>query len=351
MRDIGDGSTAARDALREALPVAREAAAIDAVRVEAHADVVVCGNLGEILLHLGELDEGERWLHHADGRARQAGLVSLHRRNGVNLGEALLARGQPDAALALLSSRMGTAVAAADEPVTRLRLHHAMYRACDALGQPARALEHLKSYLAIERRRAVQQLQAQSRLLVSRREAEQARQDLQHQQRRAADLEREAQRDPLTGLINRREADRRLPALLARSAAGGVPLAFAMLDLDRFKQVNDAFGHPTGDAVLRRFADVVSAHLRGDDLLVRWGGEEFLLVLTDAAPDAALEVVERLRRAVQGEPWGLIAPGLAVTVSVGLASGSGPGPELLVRRADDALYRAKALGRNRVVVA
>lgn len=351
MRDTDD-IAAARAVLREALPLAREAVAHEGLRRDAYADVVVTGNLGEVLLHLGDTTEAEGWLRHADTRAAEAGLVLQHRRNGANLGEALLARERAEEAWALLGSRLDQGgVAAADEPVTRMRLHHALARAAEALGRPADALRHLKAYLSIERRRSLQQAEAQARLLVTRREAEQARLELAAQARRAEVLEREAQRDPLTGLANRREADRRLPELLARSAASGQPATLAMLDLDRFKQVNDVFGHAVGDAVLRRFAEVVTAQLRGDDLLVRWGGEEFLLVLTGTAPEDAPEVAERLRRSVQAEPWSAIAPGLAVTVSIGLTSGTGPGPELLVRRADDALYRAKAAGRNRVATA
>jgi diguanylate cyclase (GGDEF)-like protein len=169
-------------------------------------------------------------------------------------------------------------------------------------------------------------------------------------ERARADLEELATRDPLTGLDNRRglllDASRLLPD------DGPTPaIAVLVCDIDRFKHINDGHGHPVGDRVLVRFAELALGELRRDvDLLARWGGEEFVAVLPGAALEEALAVAERLRSAVEAEPF-LVPPlRLHLTVSIGvatLASGERTlGPA--IARADAALYAAKQAGRNRI---
>jgi diguanylate cyclase (GGDEF)-like protein len=194
----------------------------------------------------------------------------------------------------------------------------------------------------------VSQLQAQSALFVTRVEAERARVEAHAERERAAEMERRSLRDPLTGLGNRRLMEQRLPALLADAERAGQPVSVALVDLDRFKDVNDRFGHPVGDAVLVRTAELLRSCTRGGDLLVRLGGEEFLIVLAGATLDTAREVTERLRSSMQRLAWDELAPGLAVTLSVGLASTPPFDADALNRAADEALYRAKRAGRNRV---
>lgn len=166
-------------------------------------------------------------------------------------------------------------------------------------------------------------------------------------------LERQALVDGLTGLANRRVAEETLAAELARATRFGSPLTLVMADLDSFKGVNDRYGHPAGDVVLREFAGVLQESLREIDLAARWGGEEFCLVLpgTDAA--GAARLAERLRRVLE-ERAILTAEGVpfAVTASFGVAEC----PPLatvddLVAAADAALYEAKRAGRNRVAIA
>jgi diguanylate cyclase (GGDEF)-like protein len=140
----------------------------------------------------------------------------------------------------------------------------------------------------------------------------------------------------------------RLPRLLAEAEAARSPLALAMLDLDHFKQINDRFGHLVGDQVLVTVAQMLRERLRGTDLLARTGGEEFLAVLPDATPARAREVCERIRAHMEAHDWSGIAPGLKVTVSIGLASSPPCEEAVLMARADAALYRAKAGGRNRI---
>jgi diguanylate cyclase (GGDEF)-like protein len=174
-------------------------------------------------------------------------------------------------------------------------------------------------------------------------ELREAQAALQQQNVKLAEL---ARTDGLTGLKNRRHLLEEAEAHLAFAARQGLPLSFVMLDVDHFKAYNDAFGHPAGDEVLRRVAQVLRTALRECDVVARYGGEEFIILLpaTDAA--TGVEVAERLRAAIAGGPW----PHRGVTASFGLAC-SGEGPDTvaeLVAAADRALYCAKRQGRNRV---
>lgn len=159
--------------------------------------------------------------------------------------------------------------------------------------------------------------------------------------------------DPLTGLHNRRYLDAHLPKLLARAVARRRPLSVMMADIDLFKAINDRWGHPSGDDVLREFADRLRQNIRGIDLICRFGGEEFVVVMPDTERDMAEMVAERLRVAIASEPF-TVDDGknaIAVTTSVGVvgcAGGNGD-PADLLKHADAALYDAKSKGRNRVV--
>ncbi|MCD1266188.1 PleD family two-component system response regulator [Shinella sp. AETb1-6] len=161
--------------------------------------------------------------------------------------------------------------------------------------------------------------------------------------------------DGLTGLHNRRYLDNHLKLLIDRAAARGRALAVCITDIDRFKLVNDTYGHDAGDVVLREFASRVRSAVRGADLACRYGGEEFVLVMPDTTPDMAAGVAERLRAIVESEPFRI--PGtdvaLSVTASLGIAAmlPGGDTPDALLKRADNALYEAKRSGRNRVVAA
>jgi diguanylate cyclase (GGDEF)-like protein len=166
-------------------------------------------------------------------------------------------------------------------------------------------------------------------------------------------LSRLATEDELTGLANRRHtlacANRAFESIREQQA----PLTLAILDLDHFKRINDAFGHAAGDHVLREFARIARENVRKSDLLGRWGGEEFLLVMPDTALNVALAAVERIRQAaakVQGAP---LPAGYKVTVSAGLATDDGRAGALedLIAEADAALYVAKHRGRDRLQVA
>lgn len=157
-----------------------------------------------------------------------------------------------------------------------------------------------------------------------------------------------AQKDALTGLFNKRRFDELLLAETSRSAQNGMPLSLILFDIDHFKSVNDTYGHPAGDAVLRAVADVVKGCLREGDTLSRVGGEEFALLLPGPLA-GAVGRAETVRRAIEhhGMPFG--ATTLKVTVSLGVAELTrGEALPTFYQRADERLYESKRSGRNRV---
>ena len=163
-----------------------------------------------------------------------------------------------------------------------------------------------------------------------------------------------ATHDDLTGLLNRRAMLDRMQLEQHRSLRSGSPLLIAQLDIDHFKAVNDTHGHAAGDLVLQSFADTVRRNVRDTDVLARWGGEEFVLLLCDTPAADAVALMERLRQAVQAMQVPVAQGGqpITVTVSIGLARHTPADPLAgTLERADQALYAAKAGGRNRVVPA
>jgi len=160
-----------------------------------------------------------------------------------------------------------------------------------------------------------------------------------------------AAHDPLTGLANRGRFD----ASLSAAVQAGAPFALVLADLDHFKRVNDAHGHPAGDAILRHFADILRSVSRAEDLAARYGGEEFALILNGVGAAGARQVAERIRQDFGSRSFRAIATGERigmVTASFGLAAHRGGESAItLLGRTDAALYRAKSHGRNRVAAA
>ena len=156
--------------------------------------------------------------------------------------------------------------------------------------------------------------------------------------------------DTLTGVYNRRYLDGRLHEELARSKRAGRPLSVVMIDIDHFKTVNDTRGHRCGDFILKSTASICFSCLRESDVLVRYGGEEFICLLTDTGSEGAAKTAERLRKAVQEHTNYFDTYTVNVTISLGVAVMlEGDTPDRIIERADCALYEAKRSGRNRVV--
>lgn len=168
-----------------------------------------------------------------------------------------------------------------------------------------------------------------------------------------ADLDRVATTDELTGLANRRELFSGLDRMIAAARRSGQPVSVAVLDLDRFKLVNDTHGHPAGDEVLRRVAEMAKLLLRQQDLVGRLGGEEFLIAFPDCPAHEAVAACERLRQGIAALP--VLLPsgvGLSVTISTGVTELlDSDDRKAIISRADEALYSAKKAGRDQVRLA
>lgn len=163
-------------------------------------------------------------------------------------------------------------------------------------------------------------------------------------------ISRLARTDELTGLHNRRSFSEIFALASNAAQRHNHPLALISIDLDHFKTVNDTFGHSAGDLVLKEFAALMQKMVRGEDIAVRWGGEEFIILLPHADCDAAAALAERIRAAFEHNPDRAVP--VVVTASFGVAQlRDGEQEEALIRRADAALYDAKHEGRNRVVTA
>ena len=365
-------TAAAQDAIERARRHGEEALIVARRSGNAYREALTLSNLGRYLGVSGRERAAFTLLDHARALALENGHRALVLACDGNRAELLVREKRHDEAIPLLIE----ALAGAQELYANSMvqdMHLQLYLAHKARGDLAEALTHHEAYHALTKEQLEQRNDAQSRLMMNRLEldqalfgAERSRMQAELQRVRAEQMAAEAERlqaqarelgryvlaDPLTGLGNRRQVERELPRLLAHSARKGEPLALAMLDLDHFKQVNDRFGHAVGDAVLMATADLFRARVRGGDLIARMGGEEFLIVFAHASLEWAREACERLRLAIEGHDWAQVAPGLQVTISIGLclASAQRDGTQLL-EQADLALYQAKNEGRNRVVVA
>jgi diguanylate cyclase len=161
-------------------------------------------------------------------------------------------------------------------------------------------------------------------------------------------------RDPLTSLGNRRFFDANLAKEVKLAQGEGADLCLVMADLDHFKKINDRFGHPVGDMVLKLFGELLSSNIKGKDTAARYGGEEFAIIFPSTKLDDAAHITDQIRHQLEGKQWMLSASGQrigTITASFGVARlRRGEDPEALVKRVDAKLYEAKISGRNRVVV-
>ncbi|MCS6997674.1 MAG: diguanylate cyclase [Casimicrobiaceae bacterium] len=265
----------------------------------------------------------------------------------LQLAHTHLAEGKLDLAYAHAHAALATAQRCGFRPCER-DAHLLLMRCAEEAGQVATALAHLKRARAIELElrdsevlRRLEQLDFAHAL--ARSEAERAALAA-----RAQWLGQLAATDPLTGLANRRGFSARFEER-TRDDRHAVLL---LIDIDHFKQINDAHGHSVGDNVLTRVATAIVQACRELDLVGRWGGEEFLVLLEETDLDTAVAVAGRIQQSVARIDWSDIAQPLAVTLSIGVAQRHpGEGLTALIQRADQALYEAKQRGRDRVVLA
>ncbi len=253
-----------------------------------------------------------------------SGLVSVHV-PGTDEAHVRLGVGECVGELSLVDGQRVSANVVADEPTLVLSLtRHQLWTLIDGSPEVARNL------LCILAGR----IRGDDAVLGA---ASQQRQRLEHL----------AMVDALTGLRNRRWLDEAFGRQLARALRGGQELSLLMVDIDHFKRINDARGHPFGDTVLQSVARVLAGGLRPQDLLARYGGEEFGVLLPGIALENGVTIADRLRRAIEGEAGRAINAAPRITVSIGVASlQAGDTLPSLLGRADEALYRAKQAGRN-----
>ncbi|WP_299960055.1 diguanylate cyclase domain-containing protein [uncultured Modestobacter sp.] len=256
----------------------------------------------------------------------------------LGLGRALRRSGEPRRA----DDHLAAALALATEHgLPRLR-RAALRELCTLhaeLDDAACALPYLQAYLADELDR-VDERRTRWVELFGRRKS------LLETERAAGQLRRQAYEDPLTHLPNRRYAEARLDGLLS---AGALP-ALAVVDIDKFKAINDAAGHPTGDAVLRAVGQLLVDGCRDTDEVCRWAGDEFVILLPDTTSEQAERAMNRIRRAIAGHDWSALGVEAPVRISVGIAQAArGDDRRTLFAAADGVLYDAKRAGRDRVV--
>jgi diguanylate cyclase (GGDEF)-like protein len=307
----------------------RKAREIAAERGYHSLEVGAAHHISSILLLQGRAAEAIPQLEALLERARELGEPPLQQEVLVDLSAALEATGQFEAALAtykelvslerqgrsrVAETRGRLSVQLADLDIARLSAADAR-KESDLLRDRSRRLEREKGEL----------------------------------ETLAAHLDRRANEDALTRLSNRHHLETELPRVFKETAELGLELAVAVLDIDHFKSVNDSFGHALGDAVLVQVAALLNHGGRSGDLVGRMGGEEFLMAFPGLGESAAVEVCERLRRAVQGHDWEALRPGLRVTISLGVCARTDEADVYdVVERADSRMYRAKRAGRNRV---
>ena len=342
----------------DGLVLMREAVGFAQQQENPFQETIARTNLVSLLIGLGRYDEAREQGRQGKVLSTVHGYRSLEIDIDAQLAELVRASGCFDEATAMMEAQLVNPDVD-DEPALLAKLHRSLYEMHKAGGRFAQALAHHEQWHAVTLLMTVQTAGLQAQMLINTIEIEQARHEVEKSQLevrverlRAEELDAQANTDPLTRLLNRRALDRELPWMMGHAEKGTRPLCAAMIDFDHFKQVNDVHGHATGDQVLTVMASMLRMITRGTDLAVRVGGEEFLLVFAETSLPDASAACERLLRSVRGYDWGSLAPGLACTVSAGLAAME-PGESVSVwlARADTALYEAKHSGRDRVQVA
>lgn len=339
-----------------------------------------CATLNNIALvqeRKGDVATAERTMREALALSEATGYRYGVAHASLALGRLCLATGRHGEAHTWLAAALAVCERHNLKP-TQFEVHHALADYHEKTGDAASALMHFRKFHELERsvqseaaRDKLRALQIQFELTAARRETEIER-ERQASLTRANEeldalnislteanlqktmlldqLERQTYEDALTGLANRRRLDQRLADEFALALRHGRPLAVAMADLDHFKAVNDRFSHAVGDAALRATAKILGAQVRHTDLVARFGGEEFVVLLVETDLAAAQRVCEKLRHAISQFNWSSIHPALSLTISIGVtADTSVPTHDRMLAAADRNLYAAKAAGRNRVV--
>jgi len=347
-----------RQVIHDAIILTREAFSLCRVDGDGWLERLSLCNIAEYSLHIGDTEAAEQALegfHQAAGEpTERCRAVYLHM-----LGCTRAAQSRLDEAIAALMECQDTALKSQDLEVA-IPCHQALADLHARTGDYVCALDAYRRFHELYVRQASHAAQRRARLYTLEWEAERLRASVKAALAQAADLTatnsvlaRETERllrasmeDPLTGLPNRRGLD----LAFVEQLAGGQDYAIAMIDVDTFKQVNDRFTHPVGDATLRDVAGLLLQGARTHDLVVRFGGDEFALLLRGADLATSATICARLCTQARRHDWSVLHPDLRVTLSIGVAASyEAPTREAVFALADRRLYAAKQTGRDRVV--
>jgi len=330
-----------------------EAEALAAKAGDLHLQALALGNIGSAVAFAGDLDRAMPLF-----RRQLDAVRTMHDRQNealclTNIGEALRLGGSYDEAVESLTQ----ALAIGEELQSKARImraHLELSHCREALGDMGAALDHFKQYHRLEQALRSEEAEEKARNLVVQMAVSKVRDEAEtyraeRDQLAAANVEliEAVHVDVLTGLANRRYLDLHLPKLFDQMRAEDRGLGIALADIDHFKGINDRYSHTLGDEVLRTVGKILRAACRPSDMAVRYGGEEFVLMLPDTRLAHARAACQRLRAAVAGYPWAEIHPGLKVTVSIGVTDDQDQASAAeMLANADRQLYEAKRAGRN-----
>lgn len=316
-----------------------------------HSEALITGGMGGVLAHRGDLNAATSHYQSAADAFAQLGDLYQVARQLLNLAQHLFRAGDLERACDALTKCQ--AICDRDRFLqVAWPAHELRSRIAEQRGDVTIALSSLRTAWDIRAGLAEARSAERVRLLELHAEAEKARLEAEQAQGRSRTLEALAYRDTLTGLANRRSLSERLEAEVARARRRNRPLLVAMVDVDFFKRINDTLGHGAGDDVLATLGGRLVQALRREDVVGRWGGEEFCVICPDTDAEAGAVVLRRLVAAVKAAPMMTRAGAVTVTVSAGatLLTPQDQHDDELLGRADLALYAAKNAGRDRFVL-
>jgi diguanylate cyclase (GGDEF)-like protein len=368
LRAEGD-KEGAQQALTQALRYIDEALRLARSAAHPFREAICLDNFGMLLALSGDHAGALAMIEKSQAIAAAHGYRSQESEALQHQAQVRLMRGEPTEAIEGLLQALTRALEAGQKPKA-MSVHRELTEAYQRVGDFAAALEHYKSFHQLERLAHNEVAATRARMMIHhfeldnvRLEADNARLEAELHRLRSVELEadkrslqqqahrlnRHAHEDALTGLANRRYIELRLPQMANLAAQAHRPMCVAIAAVDLFKNINDRFGHPLGDEVLRQIATVLRGSVREVDLAARLGGEEFLVAFDGIELASAYRMCDLVRTRVAEFPWDAIHPDLQVTISLGVVERSGTLDHLaLLAHADKQLYKAKRNGRNRV---